>query len=51
MTLFQWVNIIGNAKTGLSGAYPPFLIFEHGNHCFTSIAYRFNRWFNLKSVD
>jgi hypothetical protein len=51
LPLFQWLNtIIGNVKTGLSGAYHAFLFSKYSNRYLAEIAYRFNRRFNLKTL-
>jgi hypothetical protein len=51
LPLFQWLNtILGNVKTGLSGAYHAFLFSKYSNRYLAEIAYRFNRRFNLKTL-
>ena len=47
---FGWVNtVLGNLKTGLSGAYHPFKLRKYAHRYLSIITYRFNRRFNLAS--
>ena len=45
---FNWINtILGNVKTSLSGAYHSFKFIKYAKRYLGTIAYRFNRRFNL----
>ncbi len=48
---FRWVNtILGNVKTGLSGSYHAFDFGKYAGRYLGTIAYRFNRRFQLKTL-
>jgi hypothetical protein len=51
LPLFHWVNtVLGNVKTGLSGAYHAFGFSEYAEHYLAAITYRFNRRFDLQAL-
>ena len=48
---FGWVNtVLGNLKTGLSGAYHAFKFRKYAQRYLSIITYRFNRRFNLATL-
>ena len=48
---FWWVNtVLGNLKTGLSGAYHAFKFRKYAQRYLSTITYRFNRRFNLATL-
>ena len=48
---FGWVNtVLGNLKTGLSGAYHAFKFRKYAQRYLSTITYRFNRRFNLATL-
>ena len=48
---FRWVNtVLGNVKTSLSGAYHAFDFGKYASRYLGTIAYRFNRRFQLKTL-
>lgn len=48
---FRWVNtVLGNVKTSLSGAYHAFDFSKYARRYLGTIAYRFNRRFQLKTL-
>ncbi len=48
---FWWVNtVLGNLKTGLSGAYPAFKFRKYAQRYLSTMTYRFNRRFNLAAL-
>jgi transposase-like protein len=48
---FHWVNtVLGNVKTGLSGAYHAFDFGKYATRYLGAIAYRFNRRFKLDTI-
>jgi hypothetical protein len=48
---FGWVNtILGNLKTGFSGAYHAFKFAKYGTRYLAAFAYRFNRRFHLDTL-
>lgn len=45
---FWWINtVLGNLKTGRSGAYHAFKFRKYAQHYLSTMTYRFNRRFNL----
>ncbi|MCR2831982.1 IS1595 family transposase [Acidithiobacillus ferrooxidans] len=48
---FGWVNtVLGNLKTGLSGAYHAFKFRKYAQRYLSTMTYRFNRRFNLATL-
>ena len=48
---FRWVNtVLGNLKTGLSGAYHAFKFRKYAQRYLSTMTYRFNRRFNLAAL-
>ena len=48
---FSWVNtLLGNLKTGFSGAYHAFDFAKYGTRYLAAFAYRFNRRFHLDTL-
>ena len=48
---FNWVNtVLGSVKTNLNGAYHAFDFSKYAHRYLAAIAYRFNRWFILKTL-
>ena len=48
---FRWVNtVLGNLKTGLSGAYHAFKFRKYAQRYLSTMTYRFNRRFNLATL-
>ena len=48
---FGWVNtVLGNLKTGLSGAYHAFKFRKYAQRYLSTVTYRFNRRFNLATL-
>jgi len=48
---FQWINtVLGNLKTSLSGSYHAFDFGKYAARYLAAFAYRFNRRFDLKSL-
>ena len=48
---FGWVNtLLGNLKTGFSGAYHAFDFAKYGTRYLAAFAYRFNRRFHLDTL-
>ncbi len=48
---FRWVNtVLGNLKTGLSGAYHAFKFRKYAQRYLSTMTYRFNRRFNLADL-
>ena len=51
LPLFHWVNtVLGNVKTGLSGAYHSFAFGKYAERYLGAITYRFNRRFDLHAL-
>jgi hypothetical protein len=51
LPLFHWVNtVLGNVKTGLSGAYHAFAFGKYAERYLGAITYRFNRRFDLHAL-
>ncbi len=49
--MFRWVNtVLGNLKTGFSGAYHSFDFSTSAARDLGAIAYRFNRRFDLRTL-
>jgi hypothetical protein len=49
--MFHWVNtVLGNVKSGLSGAYHAFGFDKYAERYLGAIAYRFNRRFDLHAL-
>ncbi|MBK1646117.1 IS1595 family transposase [Thiocapsa imhoffii] len=51
LPMFQWINtVLGNLKTGFSGAYHSFDFGKYAERYLGTIAYRFNRRFDLRAL-
>jgi hypothetical protein len=51
LPMFRWVNtVVGNLKTGFSGAYHSFDFGTYAERYLVAIAYRFNRRFDLHAL-
>jgi hypothetical protein len=51
LPMFHWVNtVLGNVKSGLSGAYHAFGFDKYAERYLGAIAYRFNRRFDLHAL-
>jgi hypothetical protein len=51
LPMFRWVNtVLGNLKTGFSGAYHSFDFGKYAERYLGTIAYRFNRRFDLRAL-
>jgi transposase-like protein len=51
LPMFQWINtVLGNLKTGFSGAYHSFDFGKYAERYLGTIAYRFNRRFDLPTL-
>jgi hypothetical protein len=51
LPMFHWINtVLGNLKTGFSGAYHSFDFGKYAERYLGAIAYRFNRRFDLQAL-
>ncbi|WP_373506389.1 IS1595 family transposase, partial [Thiocapsa sp.] len=51
LPMFRWINtVLGNLKTGVSGAYHSFDFGKYAERYLGAIAYRFNRRFDLRAL-
>jgi ribosomal protein L37AE/L43A len=49
---FQWINtVLGNLKTSLSGCYHAFDFWKYAARYLAAFSYRFNRRFNLRTLN
>jgi hypothetical protein len=51
LALFRAVNmVLSNLKTGLAGTYHAFKFVKYAHRYLAEFQYRFNRWFDLRSI-
>ncbi len=52
MPEFEWINtVLGNLKTSLSGCYHAFAFTKYAKRYLAAFAYRFNRRFDLRTLN